>query len=349
MDLDLKNKEWKEFKLSDLFLIEHCKCTKVTDLQKGNMPYVGATNRNNGVLSFVKPIKKLITKGNCIAFICDGEGSVGYAIYKEEDFIGSTTVKVGRNEKLNKYNAHFIITIADTVRSKYNFGFKRNEFHLKNETLILPVNSQVEPDYEYMDQYMRQKEQEKYNVYKSYIAKRIKKLGNVRETVTLNEKEWGEFYIRDIFTNIQRGKRFKKLDHKKGKMPYVSSTAINNGVDGYVVNEKKLRIFTNCLTLANSGSVGACFYQPFEFVASDHITKLENTNLTYFVMLFISCLISRLSEKYSFNREINDKRIKREKILLPINEIQEPDYEYMEQYMKALEYKNLKYYLELKS
>lgn len=103
MGMDLKNIQWGEFEIGKIFKIENCKCSNVSLLQNGIMPYVGATNRNNGVLKFVKPIEKLITKGNCIAFICDGEGSVGYSIYKEENFIGSTTVKVGRNQYLNKY------------------------------------------------------------------------------------------------------------------------------------------------------------------------------------------------------------------------------------------------------
>lgn len=42
------------------------------------------------------------------------------------------------------------------------------------------------------------------------------------------------------------------------------------------------------------------------------------------------------------NREINDKRISREKILLPVNDKEEPDYEYL-MYKKINQYLN---YLE---
>ena len=52
--------------------------------------YLGATNRNNGVLEFVKDDEKLKYKGNCIAFIRNGEGSMGYAVYKKEDFIATS-------------------------------------------------------------------------------------------------------------------------------------------------------------------------------------------------------------------------------------------------------------------
>ena len=44
-----------------------------------------------------------------------------------------------------------------------------------------------------------------------------------------------------------------------------------------------------------------------------------------------------MEEKYSFNREINDKRIQREKILLPVNSDGLPDWRFMEDFMKQIE------------
>jgi len=66
------------------------------------------------------------------------------------------------------------------------------------------------------------------------------------------------------------------------------------------------------------------------------------------VYLFISTLTNRFKNKYSFNREINDQRIRREKIMLPMNEKSKPDYEYMENYIKKLEYQKLEKYLKYK-
>ena len=60
-------------------------------------------------------------------------------------------------------------------------------------------------------------------------------------------------------------------------------------------------------------------------------------------------MLNRLSEKYNFNREINDKRIKREKILLPVNDNNEPDYDYMEQYVKNIIYSKTNNYLNFKN
>lgn len=162
----------------------------------------------------------------------------------------------------------------------------------------------------------------------------------------LKNKEWKEFFLNDVFSEIQRGKRLKKDDHKKGTLPYVSSTSLNNGIDSFVGNKEGVRKFGNCLTIANSGSVGSTFYQPFEFVASDHVTKLKNSDFTKYVYQFISVVCYRLGDKYSFNREINEKRIQREKILLPTNSKGEPDYEFMDEYIQHKEQKNKKEYRE---
>ena len=129
-------------------------------------------------------------------------------------------------------------------------------------------------------------------------------------------------------------------------MAYVSSSALNNGVDNFIGNEDGVRIFEDCITLANSGSVGTAFYHPYKFVASDHVTKLKNNLFNKYIYLFIATIANRLSEKYSFNREINDKRLGREKIMLPIDGNGLPDYTFMEEYMKAVEKRLLAQYKE---
>lgn len=159
---------------------------------------------------------------------------------------------------------------------------------------------------------------------------------------SLKDVEWREFFISDIFTKIQRGKRLTKGNQQAGEMPYVSSTASNNGVDNFIGNSSGVRIFENCLTLANSGSVGSTFFHHYQFVASDHVTALQMEQSNKYVYLFLSTLIKRLEEKYSFNREINDKRIQREKILLPVNSEGKPDWQFMEDFIKQKEQKQRK-------
>ena len=336
--LTLYSVEWGVFRLKEIFEVENCKCSKVSGLEKGMTPYVGATNQNNGTISYLKKYDSLITKGNCIVFVCDGEGSMGYSYYKHEDFIGTTTIKVGRNRHLNKFNGMFISTVADTVRGKYNFGYKRNELRLKNETLTLPINKEGKPNWQFMEDYIKQEMKVQSRKVASYYENKLMELGF---ELLDYDVEWKEFFFTDIFKEIKRGKRLTKSNQIDGNTPYVSSTGINNGVDNFIGNDEKVRKYANNLSLANSGSVGSCFYHNYEYIASDHITALTSEHADEYIYKFMSTIISRLEEKYSFNREINDKRISREKLFLPIDENDEPHWEYMSQFMKKLEKENI--------
>lgn len=164
--------------------------------------------------------------------------------------------------------------------------------------------------------------------------------------LNLDEKKWNVFFLKDLFPEIQRGKRLIKDKHVTGRMPYISSTALQNGVDNFIGNKSDIRVFANCLSIANSGSVGTSFFQPFKFVASDHITHLKNPSFKKQHYLFIATITSRLSDKYNFNREINDLRISREQILLPTNSYDQPDYAFMKDYVSDLEDKKRKVYLK---
>lgn len=163
-----------------------------------------------------------------------------------------------------------------------------------------------------------------------------------KNELSLDSMQWGEFYFYEIFHKIKRGKRLIKKHQIEGKTPYISSSATNNGVDNFISNDERVRKFQNCISLANSGSVGSAFFHQYEFIGSDHITALENKKFNLYIYLFMLPLIKRLGEKYSFNREINDSRIKREKLILPIDSKGKPNYAFMESFMQNLESKHLK-------
>ncbi len=347
MDLDLRNREWKKFKLGSIFEIENCKCSKVSTLNKGSVSYVGATNKNNGVLKYVELNEKLITKGNCIVFICDGEGSIGYSVYKSEDFIGSTTVKVGRRDELNRYNATFITSIADKVRSKYSFGFKRNETHLKNEMLILPITSDGEPDYAFMEAYMRQKEQKKLKEYEHYITKCLNQL-STNAVLPLTQKQWKEFCMSEVFS-IKAGTRLIKAEMRKGDKPFIGATDNNNGITAFISNSNASKD-KNVLGVNYNGSVVENFYHPYTAIFSDDVKRIsfKNTQGNQFLFLFVKNQILKQKQKFQYGYKFNTTRMSKQKILLPTTPEGTPDYDYMENYMKGLEYQKLTAYCTYK-
>lgn len=359
--LTLDSVEWKEFKLIDLFDIKDGYYNKKPPTEiGGEIPFLGATQSNNGITGFYstetinrydkvgkvssKDKEKRIFAGNCLAVT--NNGSVGNVYYQKSRFTCSHDVTpiYLKNYKLNHNLAQFLIPLLKKSGESFEYGKKWRPIRMRKSRIQLPIDSNGNPHWQFMEDYIKQERKKQAIQIRNYYEPRMLKLAG--ELAGLEEVEWKEFKFTDIFTKIQRGKRLTKGNQVEGDIPYISSTATNNGVDNFISNEEKVRKFDNCLTLANSGSVGSCFYQQYEFVASDHVTALQNKDFSKGIYLFLSSVIKRLEEKYSFNREINDARISRETVILPVDSEGTPNWLYMENYVKRLELEQLENVLE---
>lgn len=336
-DLSLDSRNWKEFFLEDIVSINGGKRLTKADMQLGNMPFIGASELNNGITAFTCSINESIDN-NVLGV--NYNGSVGFAFYHPYRAIFSDDVKrIKWKSSLhnNRYTLLFLASMIGQQKCKYAYGYKFNSQRMKRQKILLPIQSNNTIDWGFMEAYMKQKERQ---ILKPTIERLCKRL--IISDISGGGKSlcsnWKAFYFTEVFTEIQRGKRLKKADHEQGNTPYVSSTSLNNGIDGFVGNDGSVRKFDDCLTLANSGSVGCAFYHQYTFVASDHVTKLKRTGLDKYAYLFMIPIINRLSEKYSFNREINDERIKREKLLLPATDKGEIDFAFMSAFMKDVEH-----------
>ena len=335
---------WKEFRLEDIFTIDPGVRLTTANMTMGKRPFIGATDSNNGITAFVDNTNKSLDS-NVLGV--NYNGSVVENFYHPYEAIFSDDVKRLHLKEVenNKYICLFIKQSLLKQKAKYQYGYKFNGERMKRQYIMLPSTPEGTPDYTFMEEYMRQKEQTILAKYKAHISNVFDNQSVIGGGKSSNVN-WKEFYFTDVFTEIQRGKRLKRADHSNGKMPYVSSTALCNGVDGFVGNTESVNIFSNCITIANSGSVGSAFFHSYEFVASDHVTKLQNKEVSKYAYLFMLPIINRLAEKYSFNREINDKRIKRERFVLPATPEGTPDFAYMDAYMRNIELQQLLKYLQ---
>lgn len=349
-ELKLTDRVWNEFKIKDTFDIFTGALVDKKYIKEGIIPRITATDLDNGVAFFTGKIShknfRCFSNFISISFL----GSVFY-----QQSLVSLDMKIhGIKPKYYELNgdiARFLIPAIRKFSFKYSYGYQLSTSVLKSQKIMLPVDSEGKPDWQFMEAFIKQKEEKKIAELTEYYSNIV--LDLMIQTGCLNHALWKEFLFSDIFIAINRGKRLTKSNQKKGSTPYVSSTAANNGVDNFIDNSSGVRSFGNCLTLANSGSVGATFFHHYTFVASDHVTALMLDKSNKYIYLFLSGLIQRLEEKYSFNREINDKRIQREKILLPVNSKGQPDWQFMEGLMRQIEQDKiqtvLKYYNHMKN
>lgn len=167
----LEEKNWKPFLIGEIFnkfVQGKSKGLNHLNEKNGEIPYLGATNRNNGVLTFVNEETSMLQKGNCMCFIRNGQGSVGYSVYKREPFISTSDNTFAYADWLNCFTGNFIVTSSDMIRSKYSFGYKRNNERLIKDKIMLPTTPAGEPDYLYMESYIKEIMLRKYNEYLNY-------------------------------------------------------------------------------------------------------------------------------------------------------------------------------------
>lgn len=312
--MNLNDRKWGIFLIGDLFCVKRPPARNKDNYEIGNVPFVASGSVNNGVMKCCKPLEnEKLDKAGCIT-VSPVDGS---AFYQPYPFLGrggaGSSVLMLYTDNINLYSGQFIAKmISNTCACKYTYGHMGNKDGIRRERIMLPIDEDNKPDYQFMEDYVKELMSKKREQYLDYCKGQLKFFGGGDNLIPLADKQWNAFFIVDIFDVVQRGKRLKTADHLAGEIPYVSSSSLNNGVDDFVSNDNGVRRFSNCLSLANSGSVGSSFYEPFEFVASDHITHLKNKGFNKYHYLFLATMTSRLSQKYNFNREINDKRIARE-------------------------------------
>lgn len=133
--------KWEEFRIGSLFELSNGKNKSSGDLEDGeDIDYIGAKRNDNGVMNRVKLVPQNVSDGNCVIFICNGQGSVGYSIYMDKPFIGTADIVTGYNENINASTGLFIATVASLERPRYSFGRKWKKT-LADTLLKLPIQS----------------------------------------------------------------------------------------------------------------------------------------------------------------------------------------------------------------
>ena len=153
--------------------------------------------------------------------------------------------------------------------------------------------------------------------------------------VELNTSEWQPFRYSDLFL-IERGKgpRIKNLDGF-GAVPFVTSIAGNNGVKGLTSFQPCHR--GNVIGVNRNGSVAEAFYQPVPFCSTEDVhIFLPKFEMNVYHALFLCALIRRERYRFSYGRKWGIERMLNHIINLPVTETGQPDFQFMEKYIKTL-------------
>lgn len=164
-----------------------------------------------------------------------------------------------------------------------------------------------------------------------------------QEIEQLDNKEWKEFFLsgeNGLFKNFH-GKRLIKEKRIKGNIPLLTAGEQNNGLADFISNTD-MKNFKNCISIDMFGN---SFYHNYNCTGDDNIYFFLNESLSKYIKLFIVELVNKNKNKFSYGKQFRQRNADTLKIVLPSNEKNEPDFEYMEQYIKNIMYKKINQYL----
>ena len=159
----------------------------------------------------------------------------------------------------------------------------------------------------------------------------------------LCDRKYKSFKIDDIFKVSGTVTTHPSKLVEGGSTPRITCAATNNGLDGTYQNAPTEK--GDVLTI-DSATIGYVSYQQRDFIATDHVEKLmtkDGSKIGYHCGLFIKTMIDNaVSGKYGYGYKFSQTRIKKQTIILPITAKEEPDWQFMAEYMRQVEKQILK-------
>lgn len=338
--------KWKYFEIGRLFTIKRPAARSQSKYDEGTVPFVSSGNYNNGIIGYFSPKKnEILDDGNCIT-VSPLDGS---SFYQKVDFLGrggaGSAIIILYNNNIDEYNGLFISAVIRRTLTKYSYNDQLSSTVIVNEKIKLPINSNNEPDWAFMSEYIK-----KISHTTSDMLSSLKKMKKIKQTDICTEK-WEDFNITDLFElSLPKGDlQVKNL--QDGNVPLITPSNTNNGMLQTISELSKSTLYdANCLTIDMFGN--AYFQEESFFVtAHGHVNVLiPKFCISKNIGLFIATSIkSMFIQKYGFSDMCTIKVLKNETIKLPVCSDKTPDWTFMDDYMGLYLEKVQKYLKSLSS
>lgn len=337
---------WKEFRIKDLFetqkkgnklQVPTGASVPVQDLlEDGATPRITVTGSNNGIFGFYDYCGKNIADyrvfNNFVSV-----SFLGTVFYQEGD--ATLDMKVHclkpKGITLNKYTGRFLVGAIRASLRESTYSDQISSSILPEMSIKLPATPDGAPDWAYMESYMASLE--------TKVADSLTLLQAAKdaEKKKVDTREWREFRVGELF-DIKRPAARSKKKYCEGEINYVSSGAFNNGVANKLMPlPNELLDRGGCITV--SPLDGSSFYQEEDFLrrggSGASILILYNSHLNRNNALFICSVIRSSANGFGYTDLLNGENLKSLTIKLPMDKTGQPDWAYMEEYMRKVEEK----------
>lgn len=326
-------------RIGDIFTIGTGSLLEANELKTGNINRISVKSDNNGIIGIfdTRNSEKARHFENFISV--NFFGGVFYHPYLASVEMKVHTLKIDGVEFSNSTGLYLASSLSKALNGMFGYGNQLSSTLLKsgNYELELPIRDN-KIDYEYMERYIYILLSEKLRRLKNYIAENNLEnlsLTDEEKTAIGGGRDWQAFRIGDLFNRIAQGARLTKQDQIKGDLPFVMSGITETGVVAKIGNSKN-EFPSNSLTIDIFGNV---FYRSFRFGASDDVGVYWNDDkqIDKLAMLFIGCSIqTALTGQFSYGHKLRSSKSSDLTCFLPVKN-NEPDYEYMATFIKAIQ------------
>jgi len=291
---------------------------------KDGVNFVARTAENNGVVAKVKPIEGKPPQAAGL-LTCAGGGSVLSTFVQVEPFYSGRDLYILTPKKEMRLEEKLFYCHCIKMNAyRYRYGRQANKTLKNIELPELP------------------------KWLKSYTIDYSKiKTGIKAKELPLDVSTWKKFKMDDIFY-YKRGKGItrEEIEDNIGLIPCVQSGETNRGIIGYM-NERFINdrfhtyIHAPFLSLARSGTSGCVHFQKSDSYVGDSTIALkikDKENETMYVYLFLETILNMERYRFTYGRKVVIEKYIEQYISLPVNNAGNPDWKYMENYIKSLPY-----------
>ena len=336
--------KWEWFYYSDLFYIKKGKRLTKADMIDGTIPYIGATDNNNGITAYIAN-DSYLHPANTITVSYNG--SIAEAYYQTSMYWATDDVNVLYPKfKINKYIAIFLNTLINKEKYRFNYGRKWDKELMQKSRIKLPIKTPHNPNWEWIENYVKtylssaltNKAKQVWN--NSFIKKPI-----CATPIKLNERGWKSFKISEFCSIPYKAKAYNAIElefcfeNNSSTIPYITRTDVNNGCKSFVVKSDDIIDIEKANAITIGDTTATIYYQEKDFICGDHMVVLRSTHFNKYVGLFIVTLLNKERFRYNYGRAFNKDIIANTKLKLPIVPNTDiPDWQFMEDYIKSLPY-----------
>ncbi|MCK9109464.1 restriction endonuclease subunit S [Haemophilus influenzae] len=333
--------EWQKniFELNPLHL------NKLTVEGNNKFPFYGQSVMNNGIISYECLQDRVLNNKNSKPTILIHSNNQNL-VYLETPFYlkdGHGATSVLQANCLTKNSALYLISIiSKVIKEKFNYDFKATKIALKNTKIFVPYINQ-EPAFSYMEDFITELQAERLQELQGYLQ--VTGLSNY--TLTEEEQraieglkstvEQEMFTMQDIFRITTSAKKFNAKDLSfDGIYPYVARTEKDNGIRGYITEDKKYLNPEN--TISFGQDTATMFYQKNAYFTGDKIKifSLKNKILNRSIALYLITRMKKSFSVFSWGSMFNEEVLNKTEVYLPINNGQ-IDYSKMELIISAVQ------------